>query len=507
MRALVVSLLILLLPTNVWAQAKPAPVDLAARLDKIAADVEELKQLGAEVPAVQKAIADLSAQIAVLRQDVDTLEKAGGAQSDVVARIDRLDQRIETLGEQVGAMRASLQAAAAPESQALGGGTYADGFILSSSDGRFTIRTKGFVQPRYEFIGDQSLTDKTLASGERVFGVQESTFILRRARLAWDGQLYLPQIHYGIQVGADLGKTELLDYFIDYALPGRVVVRAGQFKVPFSIQQMENPIARVFPERALATDEFRYDRDIGLTASWNAIPNRLEVIGGVFNGSGKNVKNDNIDPLAVVRVAGTVLGQMWAPAEGDLGWTMKPALRLGAGATFENAVEPTNYNGTPINNTDVDMNGRIDNVRVLQAGVDAAFRYRGLGIESEGFYRHEDWGGIPDGQTTPFSPDHNKLGGYVEASYYVLRGRLQVGARASYTELSPVVIGGGAHLDPPKADRDTRTEYSALVLWHRFGNGLELGAMYSFINWGKEVGANPSNLGEHRLIVEGQLAF
>jgi hypothetical protein len=307
----------------------------------------------------------------------------------------------------------------------------------------------------------------------------------------------------------------MLDYLVEGKL-GPVTLRAGQYKVPFSRIDIASDETMSFLERAIAADEFRYDRDIGITAAGKWLGGRIEAIAGIFNGAGENVgRNDNRDPLFVLRVAGTPLGTPWKFEEGDNKNTEKPALSIGAAVTFENAPVPDAYDyasaastapeaGGALN-TDVDADGVRDNVRVVQATADVAFRFRGFGVEAEGYLRKESWGLIGEGQTTPFEPDDTFLGWFVQASYFVVPSRFQLGARASWTEVSPLTLAGRTRSAPPVSD--TARELSAIISYYRHAHSIELTAMYSFIDWGNEDGANPKGVGEQRLIVECQIGF
>ena len=117
------------------------------------------------------------------------------------------------------------------------------------------------------------------------------------------------------------------------------------------------------------------------------------------------------------------------------------ALYLGSAVTWENAPVPTLFaDGTVAVtlNTDVDGDGDRDNVGVTQVSAELGFRYRGLGVEAELYQRWEDWGAIPDGQTTPLTIDDDHLGWFAQASYFVLPERFQLGARLSWADVSPL---------------------------------------------------------------------
>jgi hypothetical protein len=495
---------------------KAASEGVEARLTRLTTEVEELKKLTVELPTLQRTLNDVSAQLATLRQEVDTFRRITQTEIDERARLDGIEARIKLLSEQVGSVRATLQAESAPESSApFGNATYKDGFLLATEDGAYSLRLKGYLQLRQLLRLAESSADD----------VKESSFLLRRARMVWDGTAYSPRLGYKLMVDLAQGNVRLLDYYLEGRVHERVSIRGGQYKVPLSRNFMNSADQLSFVERSVATEELRYDRDIGVLVTVKA-HQRIELQVGVFNGAGPNVRgNDNIDPLLMARAQGAVLGQPWKPEEGDPDNTQSPALMVGAAGAFENTPVPTEYGyvGTmpmaqPIDNPDVDGDGDRDNVRVMSLELDAAFRWRGLGIEGEAYFRREKWGTIGRGQLFPFTPKKSFQGGFVQATYFLVPGRYQLGARAAFAEVSPLSIGGkrrssatctfgGVETECFLPLSDLRTEFSVLAAYYRHRHGIELSAMYSFLDWTAQEGEDPAGAGEHRFLVESQLSF
>lgn len=482
----------------------PGVAELETRLDALAAEIEDMKRLAAESATLTQAVADLGAQVQSLRQDVDRLGRADAAQADLVARVDALDARVRDLAERVASNEAQVQAFGAPEAHAAApaaggpGGAYEDGFVLVRTP-PFTLNMRGYAQLRYTVRTPEAELDT----------VNESGFLMRRARVSWDGTIYTPRLGYRVQLDFGQGRAELLDYYVDGKLPHGFTIRGGQFKVPFSRSFLNSAEALSFVERSVATEEFRYDRDLGVIVTWSGLGKRLELTLGLLNGAGRNVRgNDNIDPLLVARASAGVLGMPWKPEEGDPDHTARPGLVVGAGFTFENAPAPQTYDDgrvtVELGDPDVDGDGRRDNVRVVQVGVDASFRWRGLGIEAEAYARKEQWAALED-LFQEGAPDENLVGGFVQASYFVIPRHVQVGVRGAWTELSGLTIGGRRRASAPRGD--TRRELSVLAAYYRYRHGIELSAMWSFLDWGFEGEDDPRGAGEQRFILEAQVGF
>ncbi|MSP15392.1 MAG: hypothetical protein EXR73_02055 [Myxococcales bacterium] len=499
MRAHASFLLRLLVLVILAARALPAHAhehrDLEARL-------VDLEKRAVTSDAQASTIADLSAQLESLRQGLEAARGAGvgqGASVEALAqRVDALETRVGNVREEVSTAKSMAQAAQAPESVAPGAGTYDDGFVLGTDDGRFRLRTKSYVQVRHVARADDD-------------GLAESSFLLRRARLSWDGHVYAPTLKFKVVTELASSQAELLDYLIEGKL-GPVALRAGQFRVPFTATELAGDDTALFVDRSVANDEFNYGRDVGVMASLFA-GSRVELSLGIWNGAGRGVKaNDNVDPLVVARATVGVLGKAWRREEGDHDQVGRPGLMLGVAGSFENAPVPDTFFhstiSTVLDDTDIDDDGERDNVQVMQAELDLAFRWQGIAVEAEGYVRKEAWGVIGEAQADPehrFTPDGTLLGYFAQASWFVLPTRFVVGARYAFAELSPVTIGGRKRATVPLGDE--RTELSVVAAYHRFRHGVNLTAMYSWLNWGIEHASDPEGLSEHRTILEMQVGF
>ncbi len=152
---------------------------------------------------------------------------------------------------------------------------FADGFFIKAAGGKYTLRVSGGVQPAATLTRTTGPRDWTGA------------FSVRRARLALDGNLHGKALRYGLQLDAGGGVVSAQDLYLDVALGRRLWLRAGQWKRPFSRQQL-TPYHRLeLGERALTDAVFGAGRDLGVAVHND--PGRasgLEWAVGVFNGTG-----------------------------------------------------------------------------------------------------------------------------------------------------------------------------------------------------------------------------
>lgn len=476
--------------------AKPAP-GAAARLDALAARVDALEALRTEHAEMDQSLDAVAAEVAAIKQELAELRRSAGSQDAVVQRLDALDARVSRLGETTTTLRADLDARTGPESAATRGGVrMTDKGIVVLDEEQFQLRIFAFAQLRYQERRSEADT------GEAV----ESNFQVRRARIGFAGHAYTPKLTYQLLLELAGGNVRGMDAYLELDLGRGFNVRVGQFKVPFSRVVLASDQQLSFVERPIMNEELTYfDRDVGVSFGWKGLDGKLHALLGVMNGAGRGNANDNTDPMLAGRVEYTILGKPWRD-EGDVSNTKTFGLLVGVGGTFENAPVPAiaGTKADPIEVvTDVDGDGKRDNVQVAQVGFELAARYRGFSLDGELVLRKEDWGSIGDGQMPPFSPRESLMGWYVQAEYFVVPEVFQVGARYSDTDVSPVAVQR-ARASAPVGDE--RTELSALASYHRFGHGFELTFQYSFLDW-KLDGEALDDAGEHRFVLETQFSF
>lgn len=122
-------------------------------------------------------------------------------------------------------------------------------------------------------------------------------FTLRRARLSLSGEI-LKNLRFKFQVDT-LKSPLLLDAYLDWGFHSAASVRAGQFKIPFSMESQTSSAdldminrTQVVSKLAPGWDIGSYGRDIGISLYGKAA--FFEYTLAVFNGSGIN-KTDTDD--------------------------------------------------------------------------------------------------------------------------------------------------------------------------------------------------------------------
>ncbi len=151
---------------------------------------------------------------------------------------------------------------------------YHRGFFVRTGDGSAALRLNGRVQGRFELDG----------AGR---DVSHARFLLRRVRVTLKGHVFEPRLSYRLQVGLGEGRVALKDAWVQYALSERWArLRVGQFKRPFSREQLTSSGRQAFVDRAPTDKAFGAGRDLGIMLTSDPKAGGMELSVGVFNGTG-----------------------------------------------------------------------------------------------------------------------------------------------------------------------------------------------------------------------------
>jgi hypothetical protein len=382
------------------APASPAP----------AADAGAKRE--AELEASRKAVQDLEAQVIELRRIIEALDRSRASVDDLRRRLDEMEAR---LGEND----------RRDEALATGAGREAalfkfrdDGFAMRSPHGRFLLIPHLRLQTVYDGeVASRGLMDSA--------DPHRSGFLLTHAELILEGHVASRLFAYRLQLDA-AESPAINDAYVQVGPMRSLALRVGQFKVPYGLQRHFWSAELEFVNISAPMAAFSLERDIGLMLVGRPLAGRLAYELAVINGAGAGRLNDNIDLAYALRVVAAPFGPL-PQSEGDLEWHPRPRAQLGL-AGYYNLV-PTDIvvrTNNPNANTDLDGDGRFDNVAIWQAGAELRAVWRGAALQAEWFGRTENPGAR--------MASRNYWGGYLQASYFVIRGRLQVAARVAETD-------------------------------------------------------------------------
>lgn len=200
-------------------------------------------------------------------------------------------------------------------------------------------KISGYMMGRYTYADDAS-----------EWGEDLSSFRLRRVRVSLAGDI-TPKLDYKFQ--AELAGFKLLDAYFNYKPFEQLKIKAGQFKVPFSIENTDyTPTKMVLMDHPMVLDRLVGTSEVvGMTTFSNAgremgIDLHGAFFGGilnydvaVFNGAGLNVKWDDnkskdvVARLKVTPVKGlTISGSYYWGESGDEFYARE---RFAVGAVYD----------------------------------------------------------------------------------------------------------------------------------------------------------------------------
>ena len=213
---------------------------------------------------------------------------------------------------------------------------------ISAMEKRVTVLEKitsalptisGFVNMRYQYNGESN------------------SFDIRRARLDLKGNL-AAKLDYRFQM--EFAGAKILDAYIRYKIDQRFNLQAGEFKIPFSMENIYSPSALETADNSMVISNLcNYNdisgisangRDVGIGLYGSFIKrdgyNVIDYAVGIFNGNGINIKDDNkskdfsgrltISPMRHLSFSGSYYNGSYGKEDQTHG-----RMRAGAGAKWE----------------------------------------------------------------------------------------------------------------------------------------------------------------------------
>ena len=279
-----------------------------------------------------------------------------------------------------------------------------------------------------------------------IYGSPEHNFIVRRARLKFDGFAYSPKLKYKIELGLsnrdisganDFNRNTpryILDAVIMWKFAKNWELWAGQTKLPGNVERVVSSGNLQLIDRSLLNSRFNIDRDLGVQIRHKSN------LGGNFitrekfsisQGEGRNVTEGNEGGLQyTARLELLPFGAFKSKgdySQSDLKREEKPKLMLGFTYNFnEEAVRERGFAGDYMIRTDETIYG-TDQTTVF---VDAMYKYNGFSFMGEYAKRTADNeiateidGVTPTGDVVLTGNALNLQVGYLFKNNYEIAGR------------------------------------------------------------------------------------
>lgn len=303
----------------------------------------------------------------------------------------------------------------AKEKKKIGVAGYDKGFFLKSSDDKYTMKINGRVQP---FFVSRTATDPIDF---------RNAFEIRRARLTLEGNIHSKSLAYKFQTDFGRGFVTLKDYYIDAEFAKDTWVRAGQWKRPFSRQQITSTGRLEITDRSITDRLFLGSRDIGVAIhnQYEKSPD-FEYIVGVFNGTGDTARfTPTTDPMT-----GNVTGGSFSNVPGKLRpvWIARAGINRGGIKGYSEAdLEGGAARFAIAANIAVEGDNDDDDASLQRAGVDYVVKANGFSTTGGAYVMSSQDGLSLTDQTLAF------VGFHVQAGF-MATPKVQPVARFAYVD-------------------------------------------------------------------------
>ncbi len=304
-------------------------------------------------------------------------------------------------------------------------------FNLVGQDSTWTMK----VATRMQFLAIANFEDGASA---------ESNFLVRRARLKFNGFAFSPKLKYKLELGLSnrdiSGASEftsnapryILDAVIKYNFAKNLELWFGQTKLPGNRERVISSGNLQQVDRSLLNSRFNIDRDLGvqLRHKWNVSDNFVvKEIFSIAQGEGRNITTGNLGGHQYTgRVELLPMGNFTSKGDysgSDQKREEKPKLAIGA--TYDhnnNAVKNRSNQGSYMEN---DMGFYETNINTLF--IDAMFKYNGFSLMAEYADRDADdpfaknSNGTLTGDEVQVGKGLNLQAGYLFPSNWEVSGR------------------------------------------------------------------------------------
>jgi hypothetical protein len=369
-------------------------------------------------------------------------------------------------------------------------------------DGRTRITTdlayleiSNRIQPLFRQENPDTPPNGTTLPGLEDPADQRGSFRIRRARFKLEGWIWKQNLTYEVQLdwaalnaGFSPSSTSGASSAGAAANPGAALIDAnmawdpqgagkfralfGSFKVASFRQQLTSSGNQQFVDRSLVSDEYAKGRDLGVAVQGVLFNNTIEYRASVTNGAGLNqAANDNDTYQYNGRLMWqpngnqTLVQRAWVSgalySESDFESTTVPLYAVAL--NFE-----SNDNYRVVN----PMNGRPANMKSYTASVDGVYKFRGLFLTGEYFWRQRE-------TPTLVAANINRI--FQSPGFYVQGGQMLNLARtwevaARYGRRDPNDLIDDEGTDPTRFGTDAETEMRVGLSYYYKRHNLKLQA-------------------------------
>jgi phosphate-selective porin OprO/OprP len=202
-------------------------------------------------------------------------------------------------------------------------------------DQRPSVRVGGLLRLDIRLTSQADVRDLASPSAS----THEDAFDLERFRVGIDGT-FLQKLEYQVEREMRDSSDPWRDVYVNVRVRRAAEIRAGHFKLPFSLDQTTGSKGLDFTYRSLAASYLAPGRDIGVMVHGDAFGNGVKYEAGVFRRGGKTpLAETGANAVTPRTVAGRLVLRPWAPN------TPKPIRALAFGLAVTSGRVPEGLNG------------------------------------------------------------------------------------------------------------------------------------------------------------------
>jgi len=266
---------------------------------------------------------------------------------------------------------------------------FGNGFQVTSKDSTSRLN----IQFRFQTL---FTAGKKLGSEETI----ATNFLIRRARLKFDGFAFTPNLVYKIELGlsnSDMNPTSdfdevgrspkiILDAVLKWKFHKNFTLWMGQTKLPGNRERVISSQNLQFVDRSILNSEFNIDRDISVQLHSEFLAHKalLRFVAALSTGEGRDITVGNIGGFGYTgRFEFLPMGKFSSNGDyfsSDLSREEKPKLSLGFTYDFNNNAS---REGGQLGNFLEDANGNYLHSNLTTIFGDLMFKYRGFSMLAE----------------------------------------------------------------------------------------------------------------------------
>jgi phosphate-selective porin OprO and OprP len=325
--------------------------------------------------------------------------------------------------------RVAILIAAAVSATVLTAATPVSAQIRLTFDKRPSIKVSGL------FTVDIRVKSQTDFRG---FPVEPGTddkevFDLHRARVGIEGTI-VKRFEYQLERELHDTTQPWRDAYVDARIVRHLDLRAGQFKIPFGLDQLTGSMDLDFNYRSLAGTYLAPGRDVGLMADGRVVADRIHYQVGIFRRGGDNVRaSERSDPQTLRTLAARLVFKPW---DGSKSHHMLRTLAAGIAVTSGEIPEGLNSVRGKTVPDDPFFDRVYVNGRRQRIGTEFQWRPGSLGIQGEFIHARDERRG--QGIEDEDLPDVVARGWYVSSTWLVTGER-----KKDHVESARPFLAGG----------------------------------------------------------------